>query len=311
MGRYGYSISKQTIAMDYVFPYVDGSDPVWREQYRRANNSISMDESRFRPFGTLRYVFRGIAENMPFIDRVVLIVSTESQVPDWINREKVRIVTHEEFMPAEHLPTFSSSAIESDMWRIECLSERFIYGNDDCFPLKPLTEADFFDGNKPRLTFSASDYRIQNVFRKCCRKGMDMIADAVGCPRTDPDVLLKPQHCMKGVTVDHMKRVGELCGAQIDRTVTPHRHQRNVTGYIYDYFAFYTDDDAPFEKDFKYIRITDDYSEILDLLKDPDVSILCINDAGQLSAEHYEEASRALQNSLDRLFPERCSYEIS
>lgn len=297
--------------MDYVFPFVDCTDPVWKEQYRKANNCTTMDESRFRPFSTLRYVFRGIAKNMPFIDRVVLIVSTQSQVPDWIDRNKVRIITHEEFMPAEHLPTFSSSAIESDMWRINGLSERFIYGNDDFFPLKPLTEDDFFCGEKPRLTFEASDFRVKNLFRKCCRKGMDMMADAALKQRTDPTVLLKPQHCMKGIVTEHMKEVGRLCGPLIDQTVTIHRHPWNVTGYIYHYYEYYKGFYEPFYANYRYIRISDNYSEVTDLLMDPDVSILCINDAGDLSAGHYEEACAALKQRFEFLFPERCIYELS
>lgn len=295
--------------MDYVFPYVDCMDPVWRKQYRQANNSMTMDESRFRPFGTLRYVFRGIARNMPFIGRVVLIVSTQSQVPDWINRDKVRIITHDEFMPSEHLPTFSSSAIESDMWRIDGLSERFIYGNDDFFPLKPLSEGDFFCGDKPRLTFRESDYRTKNLFRRCCRNGMDMAADAAKRQRTDPNVLLKPQHCMKGMTVEHMKAVGRLCGHLIDQTVTMHRHQRNVTGYIYQYYAYYMNEHEPFDTDFKYIRITNDYKDVLDCIDN--VKILCINDAGHLDSNHYGEASNALKQKFETVFPDRCIYELS
>ena len=298
--------------MDYVFPYVDSSDPMWRQQYRQANNCISMDESRFRPFGTLRYVFRGIAKYMPFIDRVVLIVSTESQVPAWINRDKVRIVPHDEFMPAAHLPTFSSSAIESDLWRIEGLSDRFIYGNDDFFPLKPLEESDFFsEDGKPRLTFEASDYHIRNLFRVCCRRGMDMIADAVGCERTDPYILLKPQHCMKGIVTEHMKTVGRLCGDQIDKTITIQRHPWNVTGYIYHYYDYYTDDYAPFDKDYKYIRIQNNYSEVLGLLRNPEMSILCINDAGDLLPENYDRACKDLNVLFEALFPEACEYELS
>ena len=294
--------------MDYVFPYVDCEDPNWREQYRRANNCTTMDESRFRPFGTLRYVFRGIAKMMPFIDRVVLIVSAESQVPDWINQDKVRIITHDEFMPKDHLPTFSSSAIESDMWRINGLSERFIYGNDDFFPLKPLTEDDFFCGDLPRLRFEPSDYRFQNLFRKCCRNGMDMIADALGVGRTDPNVLLKPQHCMKGMTVKHMKAVGRLCGRRIDETVTMHRHQWNVTGYIYQYYAYYTGDYEPFDTDYKYIRITNDYEDVLESI---DTSgILCINDAGDLDEDHYRGACNTLKQKFERMFPERSIYEL-
>ena len=294
--------------MDYVFPYVDCMDPFWRLQYRVANNCITMDESRFRPFGTLRYVFRGIAKNMPFIDRVVLIVSTETQVPEWINREKVRIVMHGEFMPIEHLPTFSSSAIESDMWRIRGLSERFIYGNDDFFPLMPLTEGDFFCGDKPLLRFEHSDYRFQNLFRKCCRNGMDMVADALGVARTDPNVLLKPQHCMKGMTVEHMREVGRLCGSRINETVTMHRHQWNVTGYIYQYYAYYTGEYAPFDTDYKYIRITNDYEDELESMDA--ARILCINDAGDLDAEHYEGACKTLKQKFERMFPERSIYEL-
>ena len=295
--------------MDYVFPYVDCSDPVWREQYRQANNCMTMDESRFRPFGTLRYVFRGMAKMMPFIDRVVLIVSTESQVPEWVDRDKVRIVTHSEFMPRGHLPTFNSSVIESDMWRIDGLSERFIYGNDDFFPLKPLTEDDFFCDGKPRLRFEASDYRKRNLFRRCCRKGMDMVADAVGEERTDPNVLLKPQHCMKGMTVTHMKAVGRLCGARIEHTITLQRHQRNVTGYIYHYYAYYTGDYAPFETNYKYIRIDNDYAEVLDCIDSE--RILCINDAGYLDKKHYDAACEALKQKFESVFPERCQYELS
>lgn len=296
--------------MDYVFPYVDCTDPVWREQYRRANNCITMDESRYRPFGTLRYVFRGIAKYMPFIDRVVMIVSTESQVPEWINRDKVRIVTHDEFMPAEHLPTFSSSAIESDMWRIDGLSDCFIYGNDDFFPLHPLTEDDFFHDGKPRLIFKVSDYHVKNLFRRCCRRGMDMIADALGCQRTDSDILLKPQHCMKGIKLEHMKAVGRLCGRQIDQTITIQRHPWNVTGYIYHYYAYYTGDYYSFDKSYEYIRITNNYSDIIEFLKNPMASILCVNDAGQLSSDRYDEACAALITRFEALFPERCVYEL-
>ena len=296
--------------MDYVFPYVDCSDPVWREQYKQVNNTLTMDESRFRSFGTLRYVFRGIAKNMPFIDRVVLIVSAESQVPDWIDRSKVRIVTHDEFMPAEHLPTFSSSAIESDMWRIEGLSDQFIYGNDDIFALQPLTENDFFLGGRPRLRFEASDYHVRNLFRRCCRRGMDMIAGALGCEPTNPYILLKPQHCMKGILTEHMKEVGRLCGDQIDGTVTRQRHQWNVTGYIYHYYAFYTGQYDPFYANYEYIRISDDYEQVIDRLSDPNISILCINDAGHLSHGRYEEAAEALKSCFEALFPERSRYEL-
>ena len=295
--------------MDYVLPYVDNRDPVWRAQYEARFGSLNMDESRFRCFDTLKYAFRGVSVNMPFIDRIVLIVSTESQVPEWVDRDKVRIVEHSEFIPAEYLPTFSSSAIESFLWRLDGLSERFIYGNDDFFALKPLTEGDFWDGELPRLTFNESDYHFRNSFRRNCRNGMDMIADALGVERTDPWILLKPQHCMKGIRVQHMKEVGRLCGDKIPATITPTRHPWNVTGYIYNYFAYYTREFRPFKASFEYKRINSAWDDTCELIEALDHSIICINDAGDLPADEYEEAVKGLCRSFDKVLPERGRFE--
>ena len=297
--------------MDYVLPFVDSNDPVWRAQYRQINISDYVDDSRYRPFTTLKYAFRSVAANMPFIDRIVLIVSTDSQVPAWVNRDKVRVITHDQFMPAEHIPTFSSSAIESDMWRIDGLTERFVYGNDDCFAMRPMKETDFFDGNLPRLNFAASDFHEMNIFRISCRNGMDMAADAAGHERTDQWTLLKPQHCMRGVLNRHMKEIGRLCGDKIDKTVTIRRHQWNVTGYIYDYYAMYLGEYAEFKKTYTYIRIDNDFTAVTDLIDNPQTDLLCINDAGDLDGEHYDAACAALSASFERLFPTRCQYELS
>lgn len=296
--------------MDYVLPYVDCTDPVWRRQYRETMNTETMDASRFRPFGTLRYAFRSVAKNMPFIDRIVLIVSTESQVPAWVNRAAVKVITHEEFMPAGHRPTFNSSAIESDMWRISGMSDLFVYGNDDFFALRPMRADDFFDGYLPRLQFEESDFHIQNLFRRCCKNGMDMVADAVGSQRTDFFTLLKPQHCMKGISNIHMKEVGHLCSDQIERTITVTRHRWNVTGYIYHYYAYYTGEYTPADPSYMYIRISNDYDKVTQLIDDPQTDMLCINDAGDLDAAHYDAACEAIAHSFDRLFPKRCQYEL-
>lgn len=294
--------------MDYVLPFVNCTDPVWRSQYRSVNLSLKFEEARFRPFGTLRYAFRSVAENMPFIDRIVLIVSTESQVPEWVNRDWVRVVLHDEFIPEKFRPTFNSSAIETFMWRIGGLSDLFVYGNDDFFALRPVTEDDFFCDGKPRLTFSESCFKVQTLFRRCCRNGMDRAADAAGVPRSDPLLLLKPQHCMKGMTVRHMNEIGRRC--DLEDTVTVLRHWYNVTGYIYQYFAYYTGEFEPFQTSFEYVRLTNMFEDALEKITNPQADLLCINDAGELDAEHYEAAAEALRGCFEERFPERCIYEL-
>ena len=77
--------------MDIVITYVNGLDPIWQKDYEQHTNTPIL-EKRFRDWGTLRYLFRGIEKNMPFIRKVFLVVACESQVPEWINQEEVHIV---------------------------------------------------------------------------------------------------------------------------------------------------------------------------------------------------------------------------
>lgn len=297
--------------MDYVFPYVDCSDAAWREQYKIAFGTDKMDESRFRSFGTLRYVLRSVGKNLPFIDRIVMIVSNDSQVPEWVNRDYVRVVTHKEFIPDIHRPTFSSSAIESFMWRIDGLSDRFLYGNDDLFVMRPMTENDFFTDGMPRLNFGASDNRThRNIYRRSCRNGMDMVADALGVERTDPNILLKPQHSIKGILTRHMKAVGNLCERTIEQTITPMRHQTNVTGYIYNYYALYTGEYVPSDASLRFITVKNDLSEMIGFIANPTASILCMNDAGEIAQEFYPAAREQICNAFGQSFPERRRFEI-
>ena len=92
--------------MDIVITYVDGLDPVWQKSYEQYTNTPIL-EKRFRDWGTLKYLFRGIEKNMPFIRKVHLVVSGESQVPQWINRNEVNVVLHSDIIPGQLLPTFN------------------------------------------------------------------------------------------------------------------------------------------------------------------------------------------------------------
>ena len=55
--------------MDIVITYVDGNDPLWREDYERCLN-VPLLNKRYRDWGTLRYLFRGIEKYMPYIRNV-------------------------------------------------------------------------------------------------------------------------------------------------------------------------------------------------------------------------------------------------
>ena len=132
--------------IDFVLPWVDGSDPAWRAEREKYAPGEGEDggEARYRDWGTLRYWFRGVAAFAPWVRRVHFV--TWGHVPAWLNADepRLRIVRHQDYIPPEYLPTFSSHAIELNMHRIPDLSEHFVYFNDDVYLTAPVREQDFF-----------------------------------------------------------------------------------------------------------------------------------------------------------------------
>lgn len=138
-------------SIDVVIPWVDGNDPQWLEQKERYDGIISPDKSssRYRDWDNLQYLLRGIEQCWPWVHKVFVI--TCGHAPVWLNKDcdKLRFVTHAEFIPSEYLPTFNSNVIELNMHRIPDLGEHFIYLNDDFFPVTPMRSTDFFRKGLP------------------------------------------------------------------------------------------------------------------------------------------------------------------
>ena len=137
--------------IDFVIPWVDGSDPEWilqRSQF--SSDSIDTDACRFRDWDLLRYWFRAVEKHAPWVNRIYFV--TCGQIPSWLNRDhpKLQIVNHCDYIPQAYLPTFSSHTIELNLHRIPGLSEQFVYFNDDMFLNKDVLPEDFFQNGLPR-----------------------------------------------------------------------------------------------------------------------------------------------------------------
>ncbi|WP_407254668.1 Stealth CR1 domain-containing protein [Escherichia coli] len=120
--------------VDIVIPWVDSNDPDWQKEYYKNKPACSDTHSatsRFRDWDLMRYWFRGIEENMPWVRTIYFI--TCGHIPEWLNikNKKLKVVNHSDYIPSEYLPLFSSHVIEIFLHKIEGLSERFIYFNDD------------------------------------------------------------------------------------------------------------------------------------------------------------------------------------
>ena len=152
------SSSKNTPTdIDIVVLWVDGSDIEWQKRkahYKSLETGIEQspeinEASRYRDWGLLKYWFRAIESYAPWARTIHFV--TCGQIPAWLNTHhpKLHLVNHSDYIPSEFLPTFSSHTIELNLFRINELSEHFIYFNDDMFLSAPTKPKDFFRHGVP------------------------------------------------------------------------------------------------------------------------------------------------------------------
>jgi hypothetical protein len=150
-----------TDRIDAVITWVDGADP-WHAARRRAHiggapaNQNGTNPHRWACSDELAYCLRSIATNAPWIGRIWIVTDGQSprldQVPAGI-RDRIAIIDHTLLFAGHEsvLPTFNSMTIESMIWRIPGLAERFVYFNDDVFLVAPVVPSDLFAGLSPVL----------------------------------------------------------------------------------------------------------------------------------------------------------------
>lgn len=137
--------------IDFVIPWVDDRDPIWREKKARYANAADRNNSdgRYRDWDMLKYWFRGVEQFAPWVRYIFFV--TDDQLPTWLDttHPKLKHIKHTDYIPQEYLPTFSSHVIEWNFHRIEELSETFVYFNDDVFLIDRVTPEDFFVDGLP------------------------------------------------------------------------------------------------------------------------------------------------------------------
>ena len=135
--------------IDLVIAWVDGSDPAWQAEKGKYAAPEGDSPARYRDTGLLKYWFRSVEAFAPWARRIWFV--TWGHLPPFLQPDhpRLRVIRHEEFIPAEYLPTFNSHTIELNLHRIPELSEHFIYFNDDMFLLRPTEPEDFFRAGLP------------------------------------------------------------------------------------------------------------------------------------------------------------------
>lgn len=152
-----------TEPVDAVITWVDGQDIRHRNKLNEflLQKGISRPESaeptRYNQCGEIDFCIRSLLRFTPWIRRIYIV--TDAQKPcslqsgEFYNHPKIKLIDHREIFAdyENNLPTFNSLSIESMLWRIKGLADKFIYLNDDCFIIRPLKPTDFFRDNKSVL----------------------------------------------------------------------------------------------------------------------------------------------------------------
>lgn len=296
--------------IDVVVTYVDGSDPTWQRQYEEAGYKVSeSSNARFRSNNQFVFFFRALAQNATFVNRVFLVVSTESQTPEWVNRETVTVITHDQIIPHELLPAFNSNTIEMFLHNIPDLSEQFIYCNDDCFFFAPTSSKDFFQRGKAcvRLQTRSLD-KATTVFRKISVKTMNLAYDGADYPMPPSGKYYTPYHVALPMLRSNNTAMFNKHRDTIMESCTRKRSSNNVSQYLYVDSLVFNRLSTNYMPSHEYVAFTvkkHNTNEICRFIRKNDIKLVCINDNSQTPRQVRCEIVKALSER----FPNKCKYE--
>ena len=291
--------------MDIVITYVDGNDPVWKQDYEKYTN-VPVMEKRFRDWGTLKYLLRGVEKNMPFIRNVYLVVSHPSQVPQWADQENLKVVLHKDIIPQDHLPTFNSNTIETHLHRIEGLDEEYLYFNDDLFPVAPCSPEDFFRDGKGVLGFK-KHFLALGMYKKICRNSDRLARKALGLK---PEcTFLRPQHICTAMLRSECERLYDIVKDDILKSLSRTRTEHNVTQYMFLVYQYLKGRMINERISSKHCSVALASPEkVAEYILSPKRNVLCINDV-RLDEKKYEALRKVIHESFEKVFPQKSKFE--
>lgn len=333
--------------IDFVVLWVDNSDIEWRKQkefwknggdyFKEASNDV-----RYRDWGLFKYWFRCVEKNAPWVRKIHLV--TNGQVPSWLDltNSKIELNVHDSFMAKESLPTFSSIPIELQLYKIQSLSEKFVYFNDDIFLINPVTPDFFFHEDKRAdffcergyLRFTGTEFgktlhnNINEINAHIANK-RELIKRNIGIQKWfSPDLplsyrlsnLINYMRTSKfvGFTVEHtafaytkslMKEVWENCNDVLANSIIhKFRATSDVNQYIFRYWSLINGDYYLNPKiQGGYYTLNEADKAVQAILGNSQYPIICLNDADNV--KFNEDKVELLINAFEKRFNTVSSFE--
>lgn len=301
--------------VDYVVPFVDSSDPVWIEQFNKYSpvkkDKEVNDVQRFRADTDLfRYHFRGIQKFMPFIDTIHLLVSSKSQVPEWLDQSKVHVVEHKEFIPEKFLPTFNSSTIEMFLGKIPGLSEKFIYANDDFYYVYDLKEKFYFDGDKiiSRLEpHPLQDKDNMPLWKRIFINSYNLARYGIKDVPLNENNYYVPPHIECGMFKSKINEIYNKFEKEILDSCSRFREPKNLNQYLYTDYLIFTKQYKDGTHSYRNFNASTSKDNLINAIMNPNkdkvIRSFVLNDTGDL------KNTEILLQYIDKILPEKCKYE--
>lgn len=299
--------------IDFVLTYVDNTDEKWRTQFMKYatseySNLIDKTTNNFRDMCLLKYIFRSIDEYLPWLNNVYLIVESESQVPSWIDKDKVNIVYHKDIIPNNLLPLYNSASIELFIKNIPGLSEYFIYSNDDMFFMKKCDESNFFDENgypsikvnfvKKNTDKTSYLYRLYNNEQLVCSMLHKL---------TLPDKQLLHHHFQQAMRKSTWEILWDCNYHDMLNSCTRFRSSKNLQQYVCTFYHIVANRFKKYDLATSFIQLDNNVIEKLNSYSN--VNCLCLNDDGLINDDEFEEYKKKIHNWFEVKFPKQCKYE--
>lgn len=148
-------------SIDAVISWVDGYDPVYQQKLKSfcaqwgIDKNIAVEPTRIQQCNEIYYCLHALRRFAPWI-RTLYIV-TNQQTPAVVRElkasefgHKIKVIDQNDLLRESNAttPVFNSLSIEWLIWRIEGLSNQFLYLNDDFFIIRDVKPDDFFRDNR-------------------------------------------------------------------------------------------------------------------------------------------------------------------
>ncbi|MDD6152455.1 MAG: stealth family protein [Elusimicrobia bacterium] len=300
--------------VDLVVLWVDGNDLEFvrvRNKWAERLGLPIPPEARFVQSDELRYVLRGAELFLPWVTRIVLV--TNGQCPAWLNicHPRLKILTHNEFMPSSCLPTFNAYAIEAGLVRWHDLSEHFLLANDDTFVFCPIPRSYFFPQKDLAVnyvtTFANKDYSSSLYGRR-------LLAAQMLLSQTfkDAHFPLEPHHNIHAYVKSGCLEAWRLFRPLLTATCASRfRAETDISRYVFAGVSAalgkavwrYTRKSRWFGSDSLVWELWQDYARGIKKYRP---RLVCLNDSEQCTKADREKLARYLQS----MFPEKCSFEV-